>query len=478
MKKTLLLAALLAVLGMCAAASAEEWTVSPSGLTLEQALAQCADGDVIVLSGGVYDQTREHFPLTVTKAVTLCAAAGETPVIDAPQLQSALRIEADGVTLRGIEIRLRHIGLYAIGDDMTVDHCAFVLADPAWRTSSCAIWLGGIYRASLIGCDFTGCGPCMAGPPISQRAIDMGLPVLTGMFEVGEDKAFFTSHTFTDCRVNGKPLVYIVQEPMVEAPRDAGMLIIADCGEVLVENVDVSDSSMGMELTYNGRVTVTGSRADRCGIFGIYLAKCGQGLVKECTVEGTNHGIDMRACENVTMLRCTADHCDQGLFFSKVNYGSIVDCTVSNTGQGIFTAGGYGNLFCRCRVSGCENGFNIQKDTEARLIDNEITGCTVCGVRLDRSSTVFTGNTVRDNWTGVMAYGGVHFVIDENLFDGNRSCGLFLRDIAYSQIEGNSFRNHEKVSVDARGDMALSLWADNEWDLPMQAEPTALFTLQ
>ena len=478
MKKLLWMAAFLVILGLCAAAGAEEWTVSPQGMSLEEALAQCQDGDVILLDEGVYAQPREHFPLTVTRRVTLRPAEGAHAVIDAPQLQSALRIEADGVTLEGLEIRLRHIGLYAIGNDMKVHNCAFVLADPAWRTSSCAIWLGGIYRAELSGCDFTGCGPCMAGPPISERSISLQLPVLTGMFEVGEEIEFFTTHTITDCRVNGKPLYYIMHQERVEAPRDAGMLLCVNCGQVLAEGLDVSDSSMGMEIVYCQRVHVENCRADRCGIFGIYLAKCGQGLVKECTVAGTNHGIDIRACENVTLLRCAADQCEQGLFFSKVNYSAMIDCTVTETGQGIFTAGGYGNLFCGCRVSCCENGFNIQKDTEARLIDNEIMGCTVCGVRLDRSPTVFSGNTVRENWTGVMAYGGVPFVIQDNLFDGNRSCGLFLRGIAYSQIVGNRFRNHEKTSVDARGDMAMSLWADNELDLPITAEKTAVFDMQ
>ena len=477
MKKLFLLLLMLG-LCLCAAAAAEEWAVSPDGLRLGEALARCRDGDVIVLAGGVYADGREEFPLIVDKAVTLRAADGETPVIDAPKMKAAFRIEADGVTLRGLEIRFLRHGLYAIGNDMRVEQCAFVLADPIWRTSSCAIWMGGIYRASLIDCDFTGCGPCLAGPPITKERLALGLPVLTGMFEVGEDVEYFTTHTITGCRVNGKPLYYFVSQPQVEAPKDAGMVLCADCGQVTVDGLDVSDSSMGLELVYIDRVTVRNSRADRCGIFGMYVAKCGGGLVADCGVMGTNHGIDIRACTNVTLLRCTADQCDQGLFFSKVKYGSMIDCSVSDTGQGIFTAGGYGNVFCRCFVTGCENGFNIQKDPEARLMDNEVTECTVCGVRLDGSSTVFSGNTVKNNWTGVMAYGGVSFVIQDNLFDGNRSCGLFLRDLAYSRIVGNTFVNHEKTSVDARGDMALSLWYDNALDLPVTAEETAVFDVQ
>ena len=477
MKKIGFMIAVCALCCLCACASAEDWRVSPVGMTVGEALAQCADGDVIILAGGLYDQERETFPLVVDKQVTLCAAEGETPEIYAPHHLSGLKIEADGVTLRGLTVAMEHIGLYVTGNDLTVENCAFRLGDPAWRTSSCAIWLGGVYRAKLLNCDFNGCGPCMAGPPISERSLSLGLPVLTGMFEVGEEIEFFTSHTVENCRANGKPLYYIIGQETVEAPKDAGMLLCADCGSVSAEGLDVSDSSMGMELAFCGKITLRDCRADRCGIFGIYAAKSTDVLEVDCTVEGTNHGLDTRACDRVTLLRCVARNCDQGLFFSKVNYGSMIDCTVADTGQGIFTAGGYRNLFSGCHVSGCENGFNIQKDTDARIIGSEITGCTVCGVRLDRSPTVFTGNTVRDNWTGVMAYGGVSFVIADNLFDANRSCGLFLRNLAYSELTGNRFVNHPKTSVDARGDMALSLWYHNELDLPMLAEEASVFTV-
>ena len=72
---------------------------------------------------------------------------------------------------------------------------------------------------------------------------------------------------------------------------------------------------------------------------------------------------------------------------------------------------------------------------------------------------------------------GYEVVIADNLFDANRSCGLFLRGIDYSQLTGNRFINHSKTSVDARGDMALSLWYANELDLPMLAEEASVFTV-
>ena len=78
-------------------ACAETYSVSPEGLSITEALSQCASGDVIELTDGVYDETQESFPLTVDQAVTIRAAEGAAPVIDAPAFKAALeRFKAEG----------------------------------------------------------------------------------------------------------------------------------------------------------------------------------------------------------------------------------------------------------------------------------------------------------------------------------------------------------------------------------------------
>ncbi|MGN0971088.1 MAG: hypothetical protein ACI4OY_03965, partial [Aristaeellaceae bacterium] len=162
MRKLIWLALLLGLIPL--AAGAETLYASPEGLSLTEALALCADGDVIELADGVYEEPGEAFPLTVSRSVTLRAAQGASPVIDAPAFKAALRVEAEGVMLQGLDIRFRRTGIYAIGSGMTVAGCSLSLADEAWRTSSCGMWCGGIERMTLQGCVFTGCGVSLAGP--------------------------------------------------------------------------------------------------------------------------------------------------------------------------------------------------------------------------------------------------------------------------------------------------------------------------
>ena len=376
------------MLAVACCVQAEVLHVSPDGLSLTQALASCADGDVIELADGVYAEPSEAFPLVVDRTVTLCAAPGASPVIAAPKYVAALRVEANGVTLSGMDIHICRTGIYAVGDDMTIERCTIMLADPAWRTSSCGIWAGGVQRMTLRGCAFTGCSVSLAGPPLSEHS--KGLPVLTGLFEVGEDPAYFTTHTIENCTVNGRPLFYAASQTHVDAPQDAGQIICAGCESVTVRDADVSDGSMGMILAYVDEVTLERCRADRCGVFGIYVAKCSGGVITDCVAEETNHGIDVRATGSMLLDGCRADRCDQGLFFSMVHDSVMRGCTVTQTGQGYFMAAGSGNLLEECAAIGCENGYNLQKEDSVTMRGCLAQECTVCGVRLDASPTVFT----------------------------------------------------------------------------------------
>ena len=447
-----------------AAAFGETLFVSPGNGTLTEALAVCGDGDVIELGNGVYSEEAESFPLTVSRKIVLRAAEGANPVIDAPAMKAAIRVEADGAVLEGLEIRFRRTGIYNIANDLTLLKCSLVLADENLRVSSCGMWCGGIYRLTMRDCAFTGCSVAFAGPPLSGRSAS--LPKLTGLFEVGEDAGFFTTHTIENCTVNEKPLFYAADQREVVPPDGAGEIICCGCDEVVIRNADVSDASIGIVLAYNRHVTVEDSRADRCGVFGIYVAKCDSGDITRCSAEGTNHGIDIRADRNITLRDCTALHCEQGLFFSAVQDSHMIDCTVRDTRQGYFMAAGSGNGMTGCTSSGCENGIHLETEGETQITACTVEKCTVCGIRADRTHLVMTQCTLRNNWVAAMVYCGKETTIRENVFEANENCSLYLRDAGAACIAGNRFSGSGEYSVLLIGTEQDSFQPDNETDKP------------
>ena len=194
---------------------------------------------------GVYDEAAETFPILLDKPLTIRGEAGA--VLDSPRFQTLVRVEADNVTITGVDFQVRKWGIVAAcAQGMTLEDCTFTLADAECRTSSTALWMEGMKRCTLRSCAFNGVSVCVAGDPLSEASA--GKAVLTGLCEVGEDLEYFTTHTIEGCTVNGKPLVYLVNQPNALVPEDAGGLIAVGCDGLTVRGLDVSDSSMGIEV--------------------------------------------------------------------------------------------------------------------------------------------------------------------------------------------------------------------------------------
>ncbi len=184
----------------------------------------------------------------------------------------------------------------------------------------------------------------------------------------------FTSHTFESNTVNGKPLYYFVNQPGAVVPADAGQVIAAGCDDMLLEGLNVSDSSMGLALAYCKNAQIKNVTADRCGIFGVYLAYAEGGCLEGVLSSGANHAIDIRSAQSVLITDCVTADCEQGVFLSWA-YDCVVDhCVITGCNNGFFTAVGADNQLSRCIVQGNSNGLFLQGEENMLLVDNEVTG--------------------------------------------------------------------------------------------------------
>ena len=141
-----------------------------------------------------------------------------------------------------------------------------------------------------------------------------------------------------------------------------------------------------------------------------------------------------------------------------------------DTGQGIFSASGSHNVFLRCEVDACQTGIHFEKEQNAMITGCAIRGCTVVGIRLERSVVAVMDNLFEDNWVGLMAYGNTTQLISCNNFTANRNCGLFLRNLAYSQVIHNEFTGHTVYSLILEGELNGTTLLGNALDVPLQID--------
>ena len=459
MKKIWFICICLAIACLAGFAAADELFVGVDGgyQSLTDAVLDADDGDVVHIAPGVYTGDKETYPVVIDKSIAVIGDDGV--VLEGAPFETLLQISAPDVTLANISFRFLRWGIYNTGDRLNIQNCTFEMYDDTYRVSSCAVWLGGVYGCEVSGCTFSSCGVCIAGPPLSDSS--KGLPVLTGLFEVGEDTGYFTSHSFLENTINGKPLYYFVNQTDVLVPADAGGVIAACCDGVQISGADVSDSSMGLEVVYCDNVQLHHVTADRCGIFGVYIAYCTESTLAEVQCTETNHGIDVRACDSIGITGCSTVDCEQGIFLSFTTQCVVDDCSIIGCGNGFFIAAGESNQFSNCIVKENENGIYVQNEADMLVIGNECTGNTAAAVRFLRSDGYVLDNSFMQNRTGILAAECNTLTVWGNSFSGNISAGLYLRDIAAGKVSQNIFAETETVFMQIDGSVLNTLIWNN-----------------
>ena len=445
--KKILIIMIAAVLAGAIPVSAATLIVGPGEeyRSLTEAVAASEDGDEILLAGGRYDDSCEQFPILIDKSLYIHSKTGETAVIGNASLEVSMKLLAKDVILEDLEVDFIRYGLYVLADNAVIRDCSFSLADEKWRETSCGMWAGGAKYMTLSGCSFQDCGIALAGPEVIP-GVTAGVPVLTALFEVGEDPEFFNSHNIKGNIVNGKPLVYLIGETDSTFCEPCGQIIAVECSNMTFEDLDVSRTSIGMQIANSDHIRILDSTADDCGVFGIYVCKSRDCLIGNLSASNSAHGIDVRDAERCMVTGCRTDECGQGVFYSWGKNCLTTDCEMIDNGTGYFSASGGNNVVSNCTIEGNELGLYIQHEPFA-ITDTVIKGNTSCGLRFTDSQAAVSSCSFEDNFVGVMALAGSNGIVYGSSFAGSLENAVFLKDSYGMQVFGSVFAEGEEVFV-------------------------------
>jgi len=433
--------------------------------SLTAAIRAAAPGDRIVLNPGRYEEPVEQFPIVVDKAITICSAQGNAEtIISGPPIKPVFEMKAPGVEIYGLTIEFKRYGMVVLADGVRICGNRLVLAAPAYRQTSCGIWLAGARKAQVTDNEFVDCGLSIAGPPVSDTSEN--LPVLTGLFEVGEDSDFFTTHRIERNLVNGKPLYYLVNAEGVNVPKDVGQVILAGCRDITLDGLDVSYASTGIELAYCQGVHVTNVTASGCGLFGVYLCYADACEIAGVTCNEDTHGLDLRAAQRNLVRNCNVTGCGQGIFLSWASDNLVTDCNVQGNGVGVFIASGERNEVASSRIIQNDLGLNVKNEQSLLLSENLISGNARTGVRLHNTGCTFYGNSLLENWVGLIATDSSEITISSNRFCANAQSGLYMMNLDRVKITRNQFTGNRNNDLEAAGRLTNALILQNSFTDP------------
>lgn len=406
--------------------------------SISEAVAASQEGDVIILSPGQYDGSKEQFPIIIDKPITIISleGSGVTRIKGSP-LSTVFRITGPDVAIRGVTVEHLGRGLIVTGDGFSLRDSSIELGADQYRTSSCGIWLAGAREAKIIGNQFKKCGLCIAGDPISENSVNT--TVLTGLFEVGKDLSYFNTHTVVGNTVNGKPLFFGAGLANLSLTADFGQIILVDCRDIKIADVFMAEASIALQVIHSNNILIINSEFRENGIFGVYLA-----YSTDCYLEGlscvdNNHGFDLRAVHNTQVKGSEALNCWQGVFFSDAVHNQITGLEIKGNGRGICFFGSAENVIEGNIIADNNIGCYLQNAPANLIRENQILRNRQSGVRLygESSGNGVEGNLIAHNGSGVLAVDTSGIDLRGNIIKENNIAGAYLANSALITLFSN-----------------------------------------
>ncbi len=196
-------------------------------------------------------------------------------------------------------------------------------------------------------------------------------------------------------------------------------------------------------------------------------------------------GIKVHHASHVTIEDNRISNCSFGIYLSKahdtvVRSNEIVGIPgQNNEGNGIHAWSCAGLELDRNRVSGQRDGIYLEFTTDSAITRNLVTDNLRYGLHFMSSHrNTYRGNSFLCNGAGVAVMYSHEVRMEANLFGrswGSAAYGLLLKDMADSQIVGNTFEsNSTAVTMQGVTRMTVerNLFRENGWALQVQSSCT------
>jgi len=279
-----------------------------------------------------------------------------------------------------------------------------------------------------------------------------------GLVMIGFDVSHFNSHNIpTNNIVNGKPLYYYKNCSDIDIDGiSIGQLILANCTDVDVKNLQVNNTDVGIEVAFSRNITIINNNFCSNDWGGIYLYSSSNNNITNNNVLNNGYGI---------------------YFMSSSNNNTITDNNVSwNYKHGIFLwISSNDNIITNNNVSNNEGGiYLIGSSLNNIIINNNVNSNKGDGIYLYTSSdNVITNNNVSYNDYGIRFDSlNTNNMIINNYVTSNNWYGIYLFSSSNNMIYHNNIIDNVNQAFDNTDD---NVWNDiypsggnywSDWALP------------
>ncbi|MFX1379270.1 MAG: NosD domain-containing protein [Promethearchaeota archaeon] len=247
--------------------------------------------------------------------------------------------------------------------------------------------------------------------------------------------------------VNHRPLYYYNKEFNLKSNdfMDAGQVLLINCDNSIISNLEIFNTSIGISLQYCHNVTVTQNNLIDNKISGIDLLYSHDNNISRNNVIRNNVGIAFEESNNNLIMGNEINKNNySGIHFTHHNtYNTISGNKIYSNGMGLyFDNSNYNNI--------SRNIVNL----------NEIAGIFLS---ISYYSTIWQNTLNNNSGTGIFLNAGRYSFISENIAKYNNLSGIYIMGNE-NNISGNVFNNNAQHGIDIWGSDDLTL-VDNTVNL-------------
>jgi len=269
--------------------------------------------------------------------------------------------------------------------------------------------------------------------------------------------------------VNGKPLVYLegVSGYIVD---NAGQVILVNSSNIKVENLDFSNTTIGIQLCKTNKTKITNNRIAN-NAYGIYLYKSSNNSISGSNVTNNRLGITLdHSSDNTITGNKIANNWD-GIPLVYSSNNTVTGNTFVN--NGLYVWDSYGNFVEDNVVNGKPlvylervSNYTVSYAGQVLLIDCD--NITVEGLNLShatvgvqlwntKNTKIANNNMTANNRVGIyLSWGSSNNTVSGNSITNNYD-GIWLRWSSGNKIYHNNFINNTR-QVDSEG--SINVWDD------------------
>ena len=402
--------------------------------TLYDALIDANPGDTIYVYNGTYYER-----ITLSIPLTLIGEDRNTTVIHGSESKTIVHVVSDSVNITGFSITKSGTGLGNSGILLdNVQHCN--ISNNRIMYTRYGVYLSysnnNIVTDNYFSLNYR---YAIHMSYSAENVITNNEIVDDGIYIYGDALNHWTTHTIdTSNTVNGKPVYYWKDAIGGTVPSGAGQVILANCTNVLVENQNVSDGSVGIELGFSSSNTIANNTASSSDRFGLYLAFSHDNTIVNNTANSSGYtGIYILASNSNNIIGNTAS---RNLWYNIAVGSSQSNSVKNNTAwysdyHGIYLTSSSRNKISGNAVSYSDyQGIYLASSSQNTISDNVLTLNGVHGILLASSAS----NTIVRN----KVYWNQHYAMKVTSFSaGNR---IYHNDFvfnAYQVFDDTSMNN-------------------------------------